>query len=88
MIKKQTLNSNLHPFLNVYKYLINGYLKINCVIASGKGILGIPKTIPMNLNRKFNETSSHFFNITVYNYKIIHETNGAPLVDFNILNSK
>jgi hypothetical protein len=31
----------IHPFLNVYKYLTNGYLKINRVIASGKGTLGI-----------------------------------------------
>ena len=31
----------IHPFLNVYKYLTNGYLKINRVIAFGKGTLGI-----------------------------------------------
>ena len=38
--------------LNVYKYLKNGYIKINRVIASGKGNMGIPYGIRFSRTRE------------------------------------
>ena len=47
--------------LNVYKYLKNGYLKINRDIATGKGTLGISLTIH-NPKRKYKiKISASFF---------------------------
>jgi hypothetical protein len=51
--------------LNVYKYLKNGYIKINRVIASGKGNMGIPYGIRFSSTSEKSKYSWLFLNMLV-----------------------
>ena len=51
--------------LNVYKYLKNGYIKINRVIASGKGNMGIPYGIRFSSTSEKSKYPCLFLNMLV-----------------------
>jgi len=51
--------------LNVYKYLKNDYIKINRVIASGKGNMGIPYGIRFSSTSEKSKSLWLFLNMLV-----------------------
>jgi hypothetical protein len=56
----------LYPFINVYKYFKNDYLKINRDIASGKGNMGFLTKKNNNTLNVFHTINFNFINAIVY----------------------
>ena len=62
---------NPKTYLNEYKHLKNGYLKIIRVIATGKGTLGIPYKFDNPKTIRKSKNQLHFMNMRVDNLNYI-----------------